>query len=1188
MKKKRICAGMTHRIPWCKMLIFMKFFSVCLLGFCLSLQATVFSQSSKVTLTMKQVALNDVFLELRKQTKCDFLYNYNIIKDKSVDVNVEDKELVPFLEELLLPLGLMFTTDKNVFIIKEKPIPQQQKEFRIEGIVIDVNKIPIPGVTVKVDGTTIGTSTNNEGYFVMHLPLEKGSLVFSFVGYKSKKIVFQAGKALNVTLEEDTEDLEEVIVRGYGTQKRREMISAISSVKAEDMKELPSASITSMLQGRMAGLNVVSQSGSPGSAANVSIRGFNSLVDVGTSRPSASLNRSDGAADGQPLYVVDGIPMHSFVSPQTGTNTLADLDPAMIASVEVLKDAAAASIYGSRASNGVILITTKKGRAGQTVFAANVSYTVSKLFEYPEQTGGRMERWIKLLWDRNKRTASEDIVAGYKKVYPISYEQVFNKIGFTYDWYWGNGSYSYYSQYGQRFGRNPLLQDSLNPFYNNETNWYKYAFRTASVVNANIQASGGSERIRYMIGAGYYNEKGIMLNSSYARANLLTNLNVKATERLSVDTRLYLSYVDRSMNSGSKMHNGRYEGMTVDPQSMSTLLVGDSEIQDEWLKVQNQTRSRTDDYRLIASLLLRYEFLRGLNLSVSGNADYSQGNSNDFKPSDLDATYNENISSGGIFRTVSLAAEALLTYQKSFKESHNIDLLLGLNVNKDQKFKIGGSGKRGYSDNVYYYDPEVNASIHNYGTDQNPNYRSLRNYESDFREKKMASFFGRIGYNYKQRYLIEFTMRRDGSSTFGEGNRWADFPSVAVGWAFSDEPFLKDRVSGWLDWAKIRASFGTSGQIFDSEYLAHGLMSASSLRFNNVTGMKTDVSIAPNLTWDKSKQYDIGLDLDMFSYRLKVKMDYYYKHTKGLLYDVDVPQIIYPTSRQKRNSMDISNEGIELELEGDVFRDTQVKWLTKLNVSRNWNLLRKTGTGKDFDRLVLGRSPYGMYVFDDEGYFQNEEEVPLYADSYGYMNYVGKYSLLPLSTHYGVSGNVGTPKLRDIDGDGVIDYNDQVYIGSPLPKAYGGWVNEIKWKDLDLNILISYSFGRKIINNNASSLATGAPVFVDLRKVTFWEKEGDVTDLGRIGTYEAALKSRVERVNHASLKQITLGYNLNQEITNRLKIKGARFFVTGENIFYLSNYSGGNPEVINVTTGLDNGGAYPLPQKWTLGLTLNF
>ena len=1150
----------------------MKLTFLLMCGLVLSLSATVRAQDQMVTLKVDGMAFTKVISELKRQTQLDFFYSFNEVDvNRVISLDVKNEKIDAVLRQIL-GNGFSWEYIDNMVIIKPVLLNEpEKKSVRVKGFVLDTKKQPLPGVTVKVVGISIGTATNQKGWFAIDLPLQKGVLEFSFVGFKKQQVNFtEKTDTLRIVMQEDISDLEEVIVRAYSTQNKKEVVSSIATITAEEMKELPAASVLSMLQGRLPGLNIVNQSGAPGSAADVAIRGYNSLLNIAS--------QGKGATDNQPLYVVDGMPMQSFVSPQTGTNTLADLDPSMIESVSVLKDASAASIYGSRAANGVILITTKKGKSGYSQFSVNVSYTISKMLEYPEQTGGRMERWIKMLWDKKK--VSSYYENGYV-VYPTSYEGVFKRSGAVYDQWWGNGE-------REKASSNAMYQDSLNPFYNNQTNWYKYATRTASVKNINIQASGGTEKMQYMLGAGYYTETGIMLNSNYARANFMSNVTVKPTNELRVDGRVYLAYMDRSFNSGSMVAN-RYEGMTVKPSQQSTLLVGGGIVEDEWLKVMNGSRSRTDDYRLMGSLLVEYELYKGLSLSASGMVDYTQGNTNEFTPSTLDAAYHENRSEGGIRRNVSLATEELLRYKTSIREKHNIELLLGLNVTKEQVFYISGSGKRGISDYVYYYPKSIEGGVHDYGTKTNPKPRALTTYLSDFREKAMVSYFGRIGYNYDRRYLFEFTYRRDGSSTFGEGHRWADFPSYAIGWAFSEEKFIKNWTAHWLDWGKVRASYGTSGQIFSDEYLAYGLM-ISSGSFNGVSAVGSGKSIAPNLTWEKTWQYNMGLDLDMFKNRLGIKFDYYYKYTKDLLYDVFVPGSIYPANSQMRNAMEVSNEGIEFDLQADIFRETTVKWRTKLNLSRNWNRFEKSYNERDPGlNMIQGKPLNVFFVYDDHGYYQNESEVPVYYDIEGNAVYLaGSDSWSKVNVVSGVSNLVGTPKFRDIDGDGFTGSGDLIPYGTTLPQAHGGWVNEITWKNFDLNVLFNITLARHMINSNTRSLHEGKPVFVDLRKVSFWSKEGDKADFGRIGTYMGSLRSKVEKVNSVSLKQITLGYDVPKPIARKFKFSEVRFFVTGENIFYKSNYSGANPEVISVYSGVDDGGQYPLPQKWTIGLTLKF
>lgn len=1140
----------------------MKLFVLLTCCFTLSLSATSLAQQEKVSLSMKNVAVQKLFDEIQRQTNLYFLFNMEQVKQLGeISVVADDETVESVLNNVFKNSVLTYIFSGNMIIVRPREMSEDEKKsLRVKGFVRDEKKQPMPGVTVKVVGVPVGTATNEKGWFAIDLPMLKGALEFSFIGYKKQQVNFtEKTDTLQIVMQEDVSDLDEVVVRAYGTQNKREVVSSISSVTAEEMKELPSASILSMLQGRLAGVNIVNQSGAPGSAAVVAVRGFNSLL-------------VDGASDGQPLYVIDGVPMHSFVSPVTGTNTLADIDPSMIESVEVLKDAAAASIYGSRAGNGVILITTKKGRAGDAKFLVNVSYTGSKMMETPLQTGGRLERWYAILDQRNTILNAYDS-KNKMNYWPLGYESVYENKSGTYDGFWKDG----HKTDGLD---NKMLQDSLNPFYNNQTNWWNHVFRTGKVINANVQASGGTERILYMVGGGYYTEDGIMLNSKYARASLNINISARPTEQLRLDARVNGSYIDRSLNINNALNHGRFEGMMVSPSGMSTLLSNDPELQEQWLEKTNASVVRSDDYRGMGSLFLQYTPIKGLELSWRGSIDLSQSNRNSFKPSFLNTKLKENISEGQINRKIYISSEVLLKYKASIKEKHNLEVLLGMDVNKDQIFYIKGEGRGQASDYIYYYNSALNLSLVNDGTESNPKWRSLRNYDSDFREKAMVSYFARFGYNYKQRYLFEGTLRRDGSSTFGEDHRWATFPSIAAGWAFSEEKFM-DRFY-WLDWGKLRASYGTSGQIFTKEYLAHGLMQNDKKFFNGQSGMSPATPISPDLTWEKSEQYNLGLDLDMFDYRLTMKLDYYYKYTSALIYMVNLPGNMLIGTKRTENAMELSNEGLELELKADILRDKAVKWRVRFNVARNWNRFEKSYTGKDMvgSGLVVGRSINGMYVYIDDGYYQSEDEVPVYYDLNGNEKYMGNRS-----TQYGVSGYVGRQKIRDLNGDGRISDADKAYCGSPAPLAHGGWANELSWRNFSLNMLFNFVLARDMINLAEASGSN----YTDLRKRDYWKKPGDNTKLPRLGDdVYTNIRSNIETVHSISLKQITLGYDVPKKISKQAGFSAIRFFGTIENLFYLSNYSGKNPELIDVYSGIDNGSQYPLPRKFTLGLTLNF
>lgn len=1130
----------------------------------MQVHATTYGQAENVSFEQKRMTIDQVFNTITLQLQYDIFYSDDELDIKQV---VEIPALRANIEDVLKAvLGERFSYQfigKTIIISPASADPQvNKKSVRLKGFVYDEKKIPMPGVTIQVVGTSVGTVSINNGWFAIDLPILKGKLKFSFVGYKDQEIEFtEKTDTLHIYMKEDVSNLDEVVVRAYGSQKKREVISAISRVTAEEMKELPTASLVNMLQGRMAGVMVVNQSGAPGSAQMVAIRGYNSLM-------------TSGASDGQPLYVIDGVPMHSFVSPVSGTNTMADIDPAMIESVEVLKDAAAASIYGSRAGNGVILITTKKGRAGEAKFSANVSYSASQLMAYPEQVGGRMERIINLERLKNDRGAMYDYTTR-KWSWPTSYEDVYEAFSGTYDGFWGNGHLQ------QKIS--DYLQDSLNPYFNNSTNWWKYVYKTGKILNANLQASGGSERMQYMVGAGYYEETGIAINSSYGRYNLSSNLTAKPTKGLDLNVRLYLAYTNKDRDTRNLMSHNRFEVITADPSSTSTLLSNSSEVEAEWLRNANAKKDKSDAYRAMGSVYLQYAFWKGFSLTGSASVDFSQSNSNIFSPSWLDASsWEENRSEGSISRSITVLGNVLLRYNKSFKEKHNLEVLLGMDINKEQYHYINGHGRGGPSDNIYYYNPNINQPIKNHGYGDYENWESMTSYYSDFREKTMLSYFTRVGYNYKQRYLVEGTLRRDGSSTFGEDHRWATFPSVAVGWAFSEEPFM--RWASWLDWGKLRASYGTSGQIFTDEYLAHGLMSVDSDAFMENNGMIPNTMISPDLTWEKSEQYDIGLDLDMFDYRLKMKLDYYYKLTSSLIYNVELPGTILLAGARTENAMELSNEGIELELEADILRNHAVLWRTKFNISRNWNRFEKSYDGKDKDGLIIGRPTSGLMVYAEDGFYDSDDEVPINWKIDGSQEYLGT-SVDPMT---GTSGMVGRQKLLDLNGDGRIGTDDMYYVGTAQPLAYGGWVNELTWKNFSLNMLFNYALGRSMINMRPKSIYQTV-INVNPVDMDFWEKPGDDADYPFFGyDFEMQTDKRVEKVHSVSLKQLTVGYDVAKKVSKKIGFSGIRFFVTMENLFYLSNYSGENPEVVDVYKGIDSGSAYPLPRKYSIGLTLNF
>ena len=1167
-------------------------------GLCMAAMP-VNAQDSKVTLHVKDMPLGDVVKELRKQTGKDFLFsNREVDANQKVTVDVTAKLLKEVLP-LVFGKNYRFEIEENVVVVRPfvQTTASGQKGLLVSGVVLDEKNQPLPGVTVKLMGTTVGTATAQNGKFALHLPITKGTLEFSFVGFKPQQIAFTESTrdSIRVILKEDVAGLDEVQVIAYGQQKKRTVISAISSVGADDIKELPTHSLESLLQGHMAGVEVNNLSGAPGGGGSiVAIRGYNSLfVDKDGGRSA----EGDDRRYGTPLYVVDGVPIQAFTSPITGTNTLSNLDPSMIESIEVLKDAASAAIYGSRAGNGVILITTKKGRSGQAKFSVNVSYSASWLPETPKQTGGNLERRFNIYGLRNTVTPYQDKDGNWK--IPMSYEEIYNFKSTSemnqpeYDWFWGtNGNCN----------TALFLQDSLNEFYNNSTDWWRYTYRTANVYNANIQASGGTEKVRYMLGAGYYKEEGIMYGSDYQRVNVLTNISVHPTKRLTLDNQISLSYTDRS-RGGKTSTASKVEGIVVNPMQTTTLYPGSSYIKEYMLERLNSVSQKNHGYGARYGMVLSYDIIRNLNLKISGSVDYRQENLNQFQPSDLDKYYHRSVSDGNIGRNLSILNENLLNYSFSLRQNHNFGILLGLSFQKDQAYSNAGSGRNGPNDFVHYVqgqwgnkDGLVNLVDPVLKDKQEPSYGSAYTYSSDFEEERMNSYFGRLTYNYKEKYMFEATIRRDGSSVFGEKVRWATFPSVALGWAFSDEPFLKNLY--WLSFGKVRVSWGKSGQKFRQRYLAHGLMKDSENSFDGSFGIEPDVAggvINRKLTWEETDQYDVGLDVSLFNYRVKLTADYYYRKTTGQLNQMKLPTDVSFHNFQWRNDLGVENQGVEVELTADFFRETAVKWRMKFNISRNWNRFTKSANNRDLQENVLGKPLYRISVYKTDGFYNSMDEVPRYfTESNGIpkpLTAEGIYAIF----------FPGTRKILDLNGDGKISSDDMYYADSPLPLAHGGFINEVTWKQFDLNVVFTYSLGRRTINSykylNADvAMTDGSPLLGDVRKYNVWTGPDDKHhDFPRVqlytglnNQYSGMYDVAIENVHFIRLKQLTLGYNLHERLANKVGLSGVRLFLTMENLFLLTNYSGLDPETVDITSGVDALQAYPLPRKFTVGLTINF
>lgn len=1171
-----------------KWLLFMRNLFVILFMSTMSLYANQVALAQKVSISVTNVSLKEIIEAIEKQTQLGFLYNEKEVRAiTNLSLVVKDMDVAKVLNMVLKDSPLTYTLDKETILISRKGSVKADTvkapvQWIIKGKVMDTKKEPIPRVSIYVKGTTVGVATNSEGEYTLTLPARKDLvLIYSFIGMKMKEVPVNGSKVVNVILEDEVSDLDEVKVVAYGKSTKREITGAVSSIKGDDILSVPSSNLASLLQGRVAGMDIANLSGSPGSAGTATIvRGFNSL-------------NSEQRDLSSPLWVIDGVPVSNMTSSVTGTSALAEIDPEMIESIEVLKDAAAASLYGSRAANGVILVTTKKGKEGQRIIKAGFSYSYSYIPEYPTVFAGVEARRYKLKALDNERSAylNTDL---QMPVYPVSYADAYrmNKLydggSPSYGYWWGKGSES------SAKGKIPELQDSLNAFYNNSTNWFKKFFNVGKILNANVQAIYGAKNYNVSMGVGFYDEKGIVRNTGFQRFTFMTNVGFNPTEYFSVAANLSLSYANRKRNSGEMAGSmgsaANLPQLSSKPFETSTFLPSGGIVEDKLLEAIDGEEEKNDDISVRSSLSLGLDITSWLRFVSTNSIDYLLSKRNKFSPSYLNSD-KWSKSEGEFQENRMILTENVLTFSKEFNEKHKVEVLAGMSVQYDQMNMMSGSGQGGPSDYVHYVTtgwPDLYERA--WGT------MAMKAYGSNFTESALVSYLGRVNYSYQKKYLFEATVRRDGSSKFGKAKPWGTFPSVSCGWVFSDEDFMDD-IAGILDFGKLRFSWGQTGSQFSKPYLAYGLFEVGDPFMGNATVAPSSLAglANPNLSWETTTQYNVGLDLDLFNYRLGINMDYYSRLTKGVLMPVKLSGDYSIVRNRFENAGSIFNGGIEVALKYDIFRGDNFNWRVRVNFARNWNRFEDSYNGKDLDNYVLGKPLNAIKLLKSLGVIENEEQIV-----YKYIQNGNKMILAPhnmVNQFY----TVGDMRYLDANGDGEISTADFVYAGSPLPKAVGGILSELKWRDFDFNLVFSYSLGRTIVNASKALALTvdpsslnGIPILADIRKYSFWAKEGDKADYPLLA-YEQGKNNFgpssdmcIEKVNFLRLKNFVVGYTLPEKFSKKIHVSKVRVYVSGENLFTWTNYTGLDPESVDIMTGFDDNRLYPLNRKFTLGINVNF
>ena len=1015
------------------------------------------------------------------------------------------------------------------------------QENTITGKVTSEDGMPLVGVNIIQKGTKNGQVADFDGNYKIKLVTGSKTLIFSYLGFTTKEVVVAGQSTINVILIEDAQSLDEVVVVGYGTQTRTDLVGSVGSVKGEDIAKMPVPTFDMALQGRTAGLNITNTSSEPGGQVTIRIRGNNSIL-----------------GNNAPLIVIDGYPMPTGNEAstagagegnQTSSNLLSFLNPAEIESVEILKDASSTAIYGSRGANGVIIVTTKKGnyeQATQINLTAETGF--SDIKDFPEVLDGP------------------------------TYAKWRNEVAVI--------------------NNRPLLFDGVDrplPENASTTDWLGRILRTGITNRYQLTASGGGNKSRYFLSANYLKNEGIVKFTDFSRANIRLNVDNELTKRLSTNTSV--NYV-RSQNnrsgegSGSIINSGSVfsaykNAPTATPDDPIDEGDGTSNFFTDPLVELRDTRNETYNENLILSILTRYKISENLTFNLSTGTNSSNSRREVYFPKttrqgrlrNSRAVYN--VSSNRNY-----LVESYLSYNKAFEKS-NLDLTGGYSYQIDNTRRL----------NTIVDDfPVDNLETDNVGLGLNPIIPT-----SSRIERILSSYYARFNYNYDKKYYLSLTARADGSSVFAENKKWGYFPSIGLGWTVSNENFLKE--SETLSNLKLRASYGITGSQSIAPLRSLTLLgTANAVYGDNLFSGLAPVRIGnPDLEWEKTKQFNIGLDAGFLKNRFTASIDYYNKTTDDLLLNFPLPNSAGINSLTA-NAGSIENKGFEVVLGGYIIDNKDFKWNTNFNWSNNKTTVLSLG---DNDADIFGPGPATNIVTDPTNVMRVGEA---FGALYGY-----KVIGILQESDFDASGAATVPiranqapgqyKFQDISGpngvpDGVISGLDRGIIGDTNPDYIFGWNNDFTYKNLTLSLFFQGSIGNDVMNLNNSFLGTGRIVnnaFEDWY-VNRWTPENPTNDTrypnytGGNGGFFAPNSATIEDASYVRLKNVSIGYNI--PVAKIKEISSARIYVTGTNLLTFTDYSGFDPEVNirggnNLSQGIDFA-SYPRAQTFTLGINIGF
>ncbi len=964
---------------------------------------------------------------------------------------------------------------------------------------------PVVGATVVVKGTSTGTISDVNGFYTLRDIPQDAVLIFSFVGMKAQEVPVEGRRVINVELEIDSKVMEEVVVVGYGVQRKSDLTGAVASVKGEELQKSAVANVANALQGRVSGV-LISPDGAPGSQPDVKIRG------IGTTN------------DSSPLYVVDGM----FV------NDIGYLNSHDIASMEVLKDASATAIYGSRGANGVIIVTTKQGSRGKPVLTVLGS------------------EGFQVVGDRLKMCNAEE------------YAGLLNEA---------------------------LVNTGGEPKYKNPaalgkgTNWFEEIFRVASVRDYQVALNGGAENVLYNLSVGFFQQKGVIKRNAYHRLTIRLNNEYHPVEKVTLGHHIATAFslnrnddasvVDQAYRLSPVIHPYTEEGDFSDSENSST---GNP------LATLAYLNHNSRDDRMTGSTYLTWEIIEGLSFKTNFGIDYLNRRERIFRPKYYVSSTQKNEQNElnkNWSRDFTWLWENMLTYDAVFKNIHRLTLLGGVTA-QERKFELlGGSGRDLFSQNNSYLYLDQTS-------------RGTRNAMNNGYSESILSYLFRANYTLMERYLFTFSFRADDSSKFGPDHRWGYFPSVAAGWRMSEEKFLKNRLT-WLNNLKLRVSWGQIGNDKIGNYKYYALANIEpgfDAVFNGIYYSGGTITSLYNrqVHWERSEQVDAGLDLTVLSNRLTLEFDFYNRRTKDMLVSVDVPGAV-GLSPVETNVGAVTNRGVDFTLNWQ-HTVRELSYSVRFTGTTIYNRVGKLGgmripkgdigSGRLITMTEEGKSIGYFYGYQVEGIFQSQGEIDRY-------NALAAQISGDPDRKY--QSNVGPGDLiyRDLDGNGYIDDRDRTDIGSPIPKFIGGLGISLGWKGIDFSMDFQGNFGNKIFNAKQLERYSGLDNW-DRTFLGRWREDYPNTNVPRMtfeGNNYLVSGYYVENGSYVKLQNLELGYTFPLYFTRKLHLTKLRVFFSGNNLFYITKYHGFTPEISgsSLEAGIDRT-VYPVTSDYRLGLSI--